>query len=160
MSIQRRGSGTIVDNHGVASLWDFDNRGVARPFRGIILSEFRTKPSCLHAYHRVQLGIEFRLPAKNLRCNLIFLNGNAGMLDGLFGQVAEKFAKRFGAVKGMARHQTLDFGLELRSVSQSHSGDMSVTGAYQFPHLLAMLRFIPCNRIKPSDTYLTQRKVR
>src|SRR5215470_19321737 len=127
MSIQRRRRGTIVDNHGVASLWDFDNRGVAHPFRGVIFSEFGAKPSCLHAYHRIQLGIEVRLSAKNLCCNLILFDGNAGMLDGLFGQVAEKFAKRFGAVKGMARHQTLDLRLELRSVSQSHSGNMSVS---------------------------------
>jgi hypothetical protein len=49
------------------------------------------------------------------------------MLDGLFGQIAEKFAERFGAVKRMAIHQTLDFRQELRSVRHGDSGDIDVT---------------------------------
>ena len=77
--------------------------------------------------HGVELRVKIGLTAKNLRCDLIFLDGNAGVFDGLFGQITEKFAERFGAVKRMAVYQPLDFGEELRSVRQSDSGDIDVT---------------------------------
>jgi len=76
-----------MDDYGVTTLWHFDNGGVVRTFGAVILGEFRAEAASLDTDHRVELRVEVSLTAKDLCCDLIFLDLNAGMFDGLFGEV-------------------------------------------------------------------------
>ena len=116
-----------MERQRVRTLRQFDHNRIIDPIRSVILREFGPQASGLNAHQRIQMGIEISRASEDLSCDLIFLDGNAGVFDGLFGQITEKFAERFGAVKRMAVYQPLDFGEELRSVSQSDSGDIDVT---------------------------------
>src|ERR1051325_2710126 len=150
-----RAGSPVVDNNRVATLGNLNDCGVVCAFRAVILSQFRTESTRLDAHHGIQLRIEVRLPTKDLCSNLILFDWDPWVFYRVFGEIAQKFAEGFGAMEGMAGHQTLDFRKELRSVRQCDSGDTNVTRMYQLPHVLAIPRFIPCNRIKLSDTYLT-----
>ena len=81
----------------------------------------------MDANHGVELRVEVGLAAKDFGGDLIFLHGDARMLDGLFGKITEKLAERFGTVKSVTAYQTLDFSEKLRSVNHGDSGDIDVT---------------------------------
>jgi hypothetical protein len=55
------------------------------------------------------MRIEVCRASEDLGCDLIFLERNAWMFNGVLAEVAEQLAKRFGTMKGMAVDQPLDF---------------------------------------------------
>ena len=73
------------------------------------------------------MWVEIGLTAEDFCSDLVFLDGDAWVIDGLFGKVAKKLTKRLRAVERMAVDQTFDFSQELSPVSQGDSGDIDVT---------------------------------
>jgi hypothetical protein len=79
----------------------------------------------LHAYRGVTLRIEPDRPAQNLGGNLVLLKGDTGVIQGVFGEVAQQFAQRFGTVQAMTFNKFIYllealFPTERKSVSDSH----------------------------------------
>jgi hypothetical protein len=47
------------------------------------------------------LGIESLRAAQNFGGNLVFLKGETGMIEGMFGQITQEFAERLGTMQAM-----------------------------------------------------------
>jgi hypothetical protein len=102
-----------VKSQDVGALGKLHDDGI---FRGsvatVVLGQFRSEAARLNADHGVQLGVKAVLPAENFRGDLVLLEGGTGMIEGVQGNVTEKFAQGLGAVQNRTIHQSLDFGLD------------------------------------------------
>jgi hypothetical protein len=56
----------------------------------------------LHSNGGVTLGIESGRTPQDFGGDLVFLQGDSGMIDRMLGEIAEQFAQGLGAVKAMA----------------------------------------------------------
>jgi hypothetical protein len=71
------------------------------------------------------LGIEAGGPSQDFCGNLVLLEGDAGVVQGMFGEVAKQLTQRFGAVQAMAFNNFIYLleaflATECESVSDSH----------------------------------------
>jgi hypothetical protein len=107
----------MVKREDVGTLREFDDDGVIRAIRAVVLRKLRAKASSLYTNHGVELRIEISGPPKDLGGNLELFNGRAGVLDGMLSQVAEQFAERFRAMKRMASYEPIDLLEELLPLS-------------------------------------------
>ena len=93
------------------------------------------------------------MPAEDLRRNLIFLERNAWVVEGILGQIAEKLAERFGPMEGMACDEPVNLAENLGSIG--HEG-VPVTGMLHESKIECQLHakwgFRQCNSIKRLET--------
>src|SRR5450631_814779 len=82
-----------VEREGVRSLRDFDDEGIVGPLMGVVLGELDPQASGLHTDRGVTLGVKPNGAPQNLGGDLVFLKRYAGVVERMFGQVAEQFAK-------------------------------------------------------------------
>ena len=75
--------------------------GSSRPLVRVVLGEFYSQAPGLHANRGVTLRIESSGTAQNFGGNLILLQRDAGVIKGMFGEVAKQLAQGFGAVQAM-----------------------------------------------------------
>ena|SRR5205814_1977158 len=97
-----------VKREHVGAAWEFDDDGVFGTVGVVVFGEFYAQASSLHPDHGIELGIEVRRAAEDLGRNLILLDGSAGMVERMLGEIAQEFAQLFGAMEGMAVHQLID----------------------------------------------------
>jgi pyruvate/2-oxoglutarate dehydrogenase complex dihydrolipoamide dehydrogenase (E3) component len=59
----------------------------------VILGQFHSEAPSLNANGGVALGIEYSRTAQHLGCNLVLLERDAGMIEGVLRQISEEFAQ-------------------------------------------------------------------
>jgi hypothetical protein len=91
-----------MERQSVRPSGDLYDDCVVDAFVRIVFAKFDPEASRLNPYRRVTLRVESRWPAQYLRRNLVFLQGNSGVIEGVFSEVAQQFAEGFGRVKAMA----------------------------------------------------------
>jgi hypothetical protein len=91
----------------------------------VILGQLNPQAPSLDPDCGVALGVESGRSSQNLGSNLVLLQSDAWMIQGVFGEVAQQFAQRFRTVKAMAFNKFI-YLLEAllpsegESVSDSH----------------------------------------
>jgi len=96
------GSIAVMEGRDVGAFWKVYDEVVVGAVGAVILVELGTEASGLDADHRVDLGVEVGGTTEDFRRNLKLLDGCAGMIDRVFGEVAKEFAEGLGAMQGMA----------------------------------------------------------
>jgi hypothetical protein len=67
------------------------------------------------------MRVKIVLAAKNLRRNLVLLQRDTWLVQGVPGKVAQQFTKGFRPVESVAADQPVDFAEDLRAVEHSNS---------------------------------------
>ena len=98
-----------MKNQNVGAFGKFYPNGVGDSGRGVVVGELGAKAPSLDADHGVQLWVEIRLAAENLRGDLVFLKRSARMVEGVVGKIAEQFTEGFRAVQRLAGNKAIDF---------------------------------------------------
>ena len=86
----------------VGTLGDLDDDEVVGALMRVIFGEFHSQAASLHADRGIALGIEAGGAAQDFGGDLVFLEADAGVIEGVLSEVAEEFAQGFRAVKAMA----------------------------------------------------------
>src|ERR1019366_1339348 len=102
-----------METKSVNAVRHFHHDGVRSPFMTVVVEQLQAQPASLNTNCRIGLWIEVVRPPKNFRRNLIFLQRNAGMGDGMVRQIPKQFAERLGFAKSM----TVDDSFNLPQVS-------------------------------------------
>jgi hypothetical protein len=82
----------------------------------VILGELGAEASGLDADHGIDLGVEVVLAAEDFGGDLVFLKGGAGVIEGVFGNVAKKFTQGLRPVEDGAVSHFFDLSLDLRAL--------------------------------------------
>ena len=117
-----------VERERVGSLGDFDDDEVVGALVRVILRELNSQASGLHADRGIALRIESRGAAQNFSGNLVFLKRNAGVIQRVFGEVAEQFAERFRGVEAMAFNKFIYLLEGLLPANSESMRDGHITG--------------------------------
>lgn len=86
----------------IGSLRELHRNGVPKPVRVVILGELGAETPGLDTDHGIELRIEIGGSAKHFGRNLELLDWGARMIHGMLCQIAEQFAKGFGAMQSTA----------------------------------------------------------
>ncbi len=86
----------------VGALGNLDHDEIVGALVRVVFREFDPQASGLHPDGGVALGIESGRAAQNFGGNLVLLEGDAGVIERVFGEVAEQFAEGFRSVQAMA----------------------------------------------------------
>ena len=92
----------------VGALWEFYNDKIFKAVRAVVFGELGAESPGLDADHRIELRVEIGGSCENLGGNLEFFNRSAGVIDGVFCQIAQQFAKRFRTMQGMAADEPVN----------------------------------------------------
>jgi len=150
--ISNRRRGSRMKGQDIGPFWQFDPDGIGGPFRGIVLRQLRSKAPRLYANHGVQLGIKIGLAAKDFGRDLILFQGNARMVQYVFGKIPEQFAEGFRAMQGLTADESFDLPKILRALGHKEFCYIDVTIGYQGLDVRARVRVIACNSIKRAET--------
>jgi hypothetical protein len=126
ISQRRRGSG--MKRQDIGPFWQFDPDGIGGPFGGVVLRQLRSKAPRLYANHGVQLGIKIRLAAKDFGRDLILFQGNARMVQNVFGKITEQFAEGFRSMQGLTADESFNLPKILRAFGHKEPCYINVTG--------------------------------
>ena len=74
------------------------------------------------------MGIEARRSAQDFGGDLVFLEGNSGMIERMFGEVAQQFAQRFRGVQAMAFNKFIYLLEALLPADRETVSDSHITG--------------------------------
>jgi hypothetical protein len=74
---------------------------------GVILAQLYPKPSGLNSDGGIALRIETRGASQHFGRNLVFLQSDAGVIEGVFREITEQLAEGFRAVEAMAFGKSL-----------------------------------------------------
>src|SRR5215469_7583907 len=100
------------------------------------------------------MGIKIHRASEDFGRYLVFLEGRTGMLDGMIGEVPEKFAERLRPVKSMAVNQLLNF-----KKSRFNGGYVTcythLTQVNKVVYLLSSQQLSARNRNKLTETFKT-----
>jgi hypothetical protein len=91
---------------------------------GVVFGQLHAEASSLNANGGVALRVEPGRSAKDLGSDLVLLQGYAGMIQRMFGEVAEELAERLGGVEAMTINKfiyLLEALLPANSESVRHS---------------------------------------
>src|ERR1700720_3822226 len=95
--------GPWMEGQNVGAFWQIHPDGVVGGSVAIIvLGEFCAQATGLDAHHGIDLRIEVGLSAKDFGGDLVFLERDAWMIHGVFGDIAQKLAEGFRAVQNRA----------------------------------------------------------
>ena len=108
------------------------DRVVVGGVSAVVLGEFCPQASSLYSHHGVDLRIEIVLSAEYFGGDLIFLQRSAGVIHGVFRDIAQELAQRFRTVQNGAVGQLVDFHLNQGPVEQGDSSYRVVTRTYQW----------------------------
>src|SRR6267142_6820144 len=125
--ISHRRRGSWMKRQDIGPFWQFNPDGISGPFGGIVLRQLRSKAPRLYANHGVQLGVKIRLAAKDFGRNLILFQGNARMIQNVFGKITEQFAEGFRAMEGLAADESFNLPKILRALGHMDSCYIDVT---------------------------------
>ena len=99
--VGRRSCGAQVERERVRALGEFDDDGVVQTLLPIELSELHAQAPGLNADGGIALGIESGGAAEDFGRDLVFLQREARMIQGMLGEVAEQLAQGFRGVQAM-----------------------------------------------------------
>src|SRR5579859_983095 len=91
-----------MERDGVRPFWDLDQDGIVCALVGVVFGELYAKASGLDANRRIALRIESGRAAQDLCRDLVFLQRDPRVIEGMFSKVAKQLAQRFRAVQAMA----------------------------------------------------------
>ena len=112
----------------VRALGNLDDDEVVGALVRVVLGEFDSQATGLHADRGVALGIESGGAAQNLGGNLVLLERNAGVIEGVFSEVPEQFAEGFRTVKAMAFNKFIYLLEALLPADSESVRDRHITG--------------------------------
>ena len=90
-----------MERERVRTLGEFDDDGIVGTFLRVILGQLHTQASRLHPDRGITLGIESRRAPKDFGGDLVLLESDARVIEGMFGEVAEQLAQGFRSVQAM-----------------------------------------------------------
>src|ERR1700686_410871 len=90
-----------VERERVRALGNLDQNGIVRTLMRVILCQLDAQAPSLNPDCRVALGVESGRSSQNLGGNLVLLQSDARMIQGMFREVTQQFARRFRAVQAM-----------------------------------------------------------
>ncbi len=96
-----------LERQRIRSLRNFYKDWIIDPIVRIILRQFDAQPSSLYADRGIALRIEARRAPQNFGGDLIFLERDTGMIEGVFCEITEESAQGFRAVEAMAFGKSL-----------------------------------------------------
>jgi hypothetical protein len=82
-----------LEHESVRALWDFDKDRVVGAFVSVILCQLHSKTPSLNANGGIALGIKSGWAAQYLGRNLILLERDAMMIQGMLRQIPEELAQ-------------------------------------------------------------------
>jgi hypothetical protein len=82
-----------LEHQNVRALRDFDHDRVVGAFVCVILGQFHSETPSLNANGGIALGIEYRRTAQHLSRNLVFLERDPRMIQGMLRQIAQELAE-------------------------------------------------------------------
>ena len=97
-----------MESQSVRALGQLHQDRVFAALRSVIFGKFGAQASGLDPNEGVQMRIEIARTPENFGGDLIFLQRQSGMLDGMVGEVPQEFAQRLRTVKSMAIYQLLN----------------------------------------------------
>ena len=90
-----------MERNGVGALGDLDQYGIVYALMRVVLGELYAKASGLHPHSGVALRIESCRAAQDLGRDLVFLERDPGVIEGVLGQIAKQLAQRFRTAEAM-----------------------------------------------------------
>ncbi len=102
-----------MEGESVRTFRQFDDNGIGRSFRAVVLRQFDSQATGLNANGGIGGRIEIRRAAEDLSRQLIFLDRSSGMVERLLSQILKHLAQRFRSVKDGAVCELFDFLREL-----------------------------------------------
>ena len=92
---------------GIRSLRNLNQDRIVDAVVRVVLGQLDAQSSGLHSDRGIALRIESSWTTQNLGRDLIFLERDAGVIEGVLRQIAEQFAEGFRAVEAMAFGKSL-----------------------------------------------------
>ena len=117
-----------MERERVRALGDLDDDGIVRALVRIVLGQLDSQSSGLHADRGVALRIESRGTTQNFGRNLVLLEGDAGMIERVFGEVAQQLAQRFRGVQAMTFNKFIYLLEALLPTDRESVRDSHITG--------------------------------
>ena len=111
--LMKRGMCTMMERENVGPLRHFHDDRIVRTIRAVVLSQLHAQASCLHADGRIRLRVEIRRSSKDFRSDLIFLQGDARMMECMVGEITKQLAERFRPMKDTTADQAIDLSEKL-----------------------------------------------
>src|SRR5258707_14864344 len=90
-----------MERKRIGTLGHFHQDGVFRPFMCVILRQLYSEPPGLDPDRGVALRIEPGRPAEHLGRNLILLECDTRVIEGMLREITQQFAQRFRAAQAM-----------------------------------------------------------
>ena len=118
-----------MERERVGPLGDLDHDGIVGSLVCVVLGQFDSQSSSLHAYRRVALGIKSRGATQDFGGNLVLLESNARVIERVFSQITEQFAKRLRGVEAMAFNKFIYLLEALLPTDCEGVSDSHITGA-------------------------------
>ena len=94
----------------------------------VVLGQFDAQASGLYSHRGVTLRIESCGSAQNFGGNLVLLQGDAGMIERVFGEVAEQLTQGFRAVQAMTFNKFIYLLEALLPADSESVRDSHITG--------------------------------
>src|SRR5258708_34249479 len=88
-----------MERKRIGTLGHFHQDGVFRPFMGVILRQLYSEPPGLDPDRGVALRIEPGRPTEHLGRNLILLECDTWVFEGVLREIPQQFAQRFEAAQ-------------------------------------------------------------
>ena len=120
---------------------------------GVILGQFHAQAPRLHSDSGVALRIESTGTAQYLGGDLVLLKGDAGMIEGMFGEIAKQFTSDSEPAEAMTINKLI-YLLEALLPPERRNCALKPCdrGGNDRCILLQRKHFTPCNGIKPNET--------
>src|SRR5580704_11637236 len=97
-----------MEGKDICALRQFHDNRILSPVARVVFRQLHPEAASLHPHHGVQLRVEVCRAPKNLRRNLIFLDGSTGMIQNVACQVTEQLAEGLRPMQHMAVGEPID----------------------------------------------------
>jgi hypothetical protein len=98
----------MMKGKDVSAFGKFHDNGIFKSVRAIKLGELGAQAAGLDANHGVELRVKISRTPKDFGGDLEFLDGGAGVIDGVPRQIAKQFAKGLRAMQSVAAYEPVN----------------------------------------------------
>src|SRR5215469_1897626 len=112
----------FVEAQRIGAVRQFDDNVVGDSFVAVVVEKLQTEATGLHANGGIGLRVEVFRASEDFSGDLVFLQGNAGLRQGMVGQVAEQFTQGFGLAQCVTVNEFLNLAETAFSISQRNCG--------------------------------------
>jgi len=117
-----------VEQESIGAFRNLNDDGIVRSLVRIVLGKFHPQASSLDAHRGVALGIESDRTPKNLGSDLVLLQGDARVIQRMFGKVPKELTEGFGCVEAMAFNKFIYLLEALLPTDRETVRDSHITG--------------------------------